>query len=349
MIKMSERLTYKSAGVNIQAAEEALAEIKRLAESTYTAQVLEGIGAFGSFFSLDLEGIEEPVLVSSVDGVGTKLKLAFALGRHDTVGGDLVNHCVNDILVHGARPLYFLDYFATDKLEPTVLREVVSGLSRGLKEVGCALVGGETAELPEFYSPGEYDLAGFIVGMVSKEKIINGQGIKPGDKILGLGSSGLHTNGFSLARKALLEIGGFKLSDRIPELDTTLGEELLKVHRCYFKLIYPLLDKIEIKGMAHITGGGIEGNLVRILPDNCAAEIDSSSWEVPPIFDVIQKAGKVERKEMFKTFNMGIGMILVVSSKNASKLRKDLTRAGERVFSIGEIVAGEKKVELRLS
>jgi len=326
-----------------------LAEIKRLAKSTYTPQVLKGIGAFGSFFSLDLEGIEEPVLVSSVDGVGTKLKLAFALGRHDTVGEDLVNHCVNDILVHGARPLYFLDYFATDKLEPTVLREVVSGLSRGLKEVGCALVGGETAELPEFYSPGEYDLAGFIVGMVSKEKIINGQGIKPGDRILGLGSSGLHTNGFSLARKALLEIGGYKLSDRIPELDTTLGEELLKVHRCYFRSIYPLLDKVEIKGMAHITGGGIEGNLVRILPENCAAEIDSSSWEVPPIFDVIQKAGKVERKEMFKTFNMGIGMILVVSNTNASKLTKALTEAGEKVFSIGEIFAGKRKVELRLS
>jgi len=342
-------LTYKSAGVNIEAAEEALAEIKRLAKSTYTPQVLKGIGAFGSFFSLDLEGIEEPVLVSSVDGVGTKLKLAFALGRHDTVGEDLVNHCVNDILVHGARPLYFLDYFATDKLEPTVLKEVVSGLSRGLKEVGCALAGGETAEMPGFYSPGEYDLAGFIVGVVSKEKIINGQSIKPGDKILGLGSSGLHTNGFSLARKALLEIGGFKLSDWIPELDTTLGEELLKVHRCYFKPIYPLLDKIEIKGMAHITGGGIEGNLVRILPENCAAEIDSSSWELPPIFDVIAKAGKVERKEMFKTFNMGIGMILVVSNTNASKLTKAFTKAGEKVFSIGEIVAGEKKVELKLS
>jgi len=326
-----------------------LAEIKRLAKSTYTPQVLKGIGAFGSFFSLDLEGIEEPVLVSSVDGVGTKLKLAFALGRHDTVGEDLVNHCVNDILVHGARPLYFLDYFATDKLEPTVLREVVSGLSRGLKEVGCALVGGETAELPEFYSPGEYDLAGFIVGMISKEKIINGQGIKPGDKILGLGSSGLHTNGFSLARKALLEIGGYKLSDRIPELDTTLGEELLKVHRCYFRSIYPLLDKVEIKGMAHITGGGIEGNLVRILPENCAAEIDSSSWEVPPIFDVIQKAGKVERKEMFKTFNMGIGMILVASGEDVHNLEKALARAGERVFSIGEIFAGKRKVELRLS
>ena len=326
-----------------------MAEIKRLAKSTYTPQVLKGIGAFGSFFSLDLEGIEEPVLLSSVDGVGTKLKLAFALGRHDTVGEDLVNHCVNDILVHGARPLYFLDYFATDKLEPTVLREVVSGLSRGLKEVGCALVGGETAELPEFYSPGEYDLAGFIVGMVSKEKIINGQGIKPGDKILGLGSSGLHTNGFSLARKALLEIGGYKLSDRIPELDTTLGEELLKVHRCYFRSIYPLLDKVEIKGMAHITGGGIEGNLVRILPENCAAEIDSSSWEVPPIFDVIQKAGKVERKEMFKTFNMGIGMILVASGEDVHNLEKALARAGERVFSIGEIFAGKRKVELRLS
>lgn len=326
-----------------------MAEIKRLAKSTYTPQVLKGIGAFGSFFSLDLEGIEEAVLVSSVDGVGTKLKLAFALGRHDTVGEDLVNHCVNDILVHGARPLYFLDYFATDKLEPTVLREVVSGLTRGLKEVGCALIGGETAEMPGFYSPGEYDLAGFIVGVVSKEKIINGQSMKPGDEILGLGSSGLHTNGFSLARKALLEIGGFKLSDRIPELDTTLGEELLKVHRCYFRSIYPLLDKVEIKGMAHITGGGIEGNLVRILPKDCVAEIDTSAWEVHPIFNLIQKTGNVETDEMFRAFNMGIGMILVVSSKNASKLTKALTEAGEKVFSIGEIVAGEKKVELKLS
>ena len=346
---MSKPLTYKRAGVDIEAAEGALAEIKRLAKSTYTPQVLKGIGAFGSFFSLDLEGIEEPVLVSSVDGVGTKLKLAFRLGRHDTVGEDLVNHCVNDILVHGARPLYFLDYFATDKLEPTVLREVVSGLSRGLKEVGCALAGGETAEMPGFYSPGEYDLAGFIVGVVSKEKIINGQGIEPGDKILGLGSSGLHTNGFSLARKTLLEIGGFKLSDRIPESDTTLGEELLKVHRCYFKSIYPLLHKIEIKGMAHITGGGIEGNLVRILPKDCVAEIDTSAWEVHPIFNLIQKTGNVETDEMFRTFNMGIGMILVVSSKSASKLTKALTEAGEKVFSIGEIVAGQRKVELRLS
>jgi len=326
-----------------------LAEIKRLAKSTYTPQVLKDIGAFDSFFSLDLEGIEEPVLVSSVDGVGTKLKLAFALGRHDTVGEDLVNHCVNDILVHGARPLYFLDYFATDKLEPTVLREVGSGLSRGLKEVGCALIGGETAEMPGFYSPGEYDLAGFIVGIVSKEKIINGQSIKPGDRILGLGSSGLHTNGFSLARKALLEIGGFKLSDRMPELDTTLGEELLKVHRCYFRSIYPLLDRVKVKGMAHITGGGIEGNLVRILPENCVAEIDSSSWEVPPIFDVIQKVGKVGRKEMFKTFNMGIGMILVASGEDLHDLEGALTKAGEEVFSIGEIVAGQRKVELSLS
>jgi len=346
---MTKRLTYKRAGVDIEKAEEALAEIKRLAKSTYTPQVLKGIGVFGSFFSLDLEGIKEPVLVSSVDGVGTKLKLAFAVGRHDTVGGDLVNHCVNDILVHGARPLYFLDYFAADSLEPAVLVEIASGLSQSLKEVGCALVGGETAELPGLYSPGEYDLAGFIVGIVSKDKIINGANIEAGDQVIGLASSGLHTNGFSLARKALLELGGYKLSDRTPELDCTLGEELLKVHRCYLKSIYPLLDSVEVKGMAHITGGGIQGNLVRILPENCVAEIDASSWKVPPIFSLIQKAGKVERKEMFRTFNMGIGMILVVSNSNAPRLTKALTKAGEQVFSIGEIVVGERKVELRFS
>jgi len=298
---------------------------------------------------LDLEGIKEPVLVSSVDGVGTKLKLAFAVGRHDTVGEDLVNHCVNDILVHGGKPLFFLDYFGTGKLEPRVLTEIVSGLSRGLGEVGCALVGGETAELPGLYSPGEYDLAGFIVGIVSKDKIINGANMGAGDQIVGLAASGLHTNGFSLARKALLENEGYKLSDRIQELDCTLGEELLKVHRCYFKSIYPLLDSVELKGMAHITGGGIQGNLVRVLPENCVAEIDASSWEVPPIFSLIQKAGNVETEEMFRTFNMGIGMILVASKTNADKLTKALTEAGEQVFSIGEIVLGDRKVELRPS
>jgi phosphoribosylformylglycinamidine cyclo-ligase len=345
---MSKRLTYKRAGVDIEAAEDSLVEIKRLAKSTFGPQVLKGIGAFCSFYAPDLEGIEEPVLVSSVDSVGTKLKIAFALDRHDTVGEDLVNHCVNDILVHGAKPLFFLDYFATSKLEPEVLTQVVSGLSRGLKAVGCALVGGETAELPDFYSPREYDLAGFIVGVVSRKRIINGEGIKPGDRILGLASSGLHTNGFSLARKALLEVGGLRLSDHIPELTATLGEELLKVHRCYSKSVYPLLEKIKVKGMAHITGGGMEGNLDRILPDNCDAEIDTSAWEVPPIFTLIQRTGNVETGEMFRTFNMGIGLIAVVSDTDAPKLASALTKAGEKVCSLGKIVPGKGKVNLKL-
>lgn len=345
---MSKRLTYKRAGVDIEAAEDSLVEIKRLAKSTFGPQVLKGIGSFCSFYAPDLEGTEEPVLVSSVDSVGTKLKIAFALDRHDTVGEDLVNHCVNDILVHGAKPLFFLDYFATSKLEPEVLTQVVSGLSRGLKAVGCALVGGETAELPDFYNPGEYDLAGFIVGVVSKERIINGEDIKPGDRILGLASSGLHTNGFSLARKALLEVGGYDLSRQIPELGCSLGDELLRIHRCYHNSIYPLLGTLEIKGMAHITGGGMEGNLDRILPDNCDAEIDTSAWEVPAIFSLIQRAGNVETGEMFMTFNMGIGLLAVASEPDAPKLASALSKAGEKVYSLGEIVPGKGKVNLKL-
>jgi phosphoribosylformylglycinamidine cyclo-ligase len=343
---MKKKMDYKSSGVDIGAADRAKERIKSLAKSTFTPQVLKGIGGFGGFFSLKKGEYKNPVLLSSVDSVGTKLKVAFLMGKHDTVGEDIVNHCVNDILVHGAKALFFLDYIGTGKLSPDVVEQIVKGLARACRKAGCSLVGGETAELPGFYRKGEYDLVGFVLGAVERKDIIDGSKIIPGDQLIGLKSNGLHTNGYSLARKVIFEKGGFKVNDYIRELKTTVGKELLKPHKCYAPSIFKLLKKTRIKGMAHITGGGIEGNLVRILPKNCDAKVFVSSWKMPPVFSFIQDVGNIENREMYKVFNMGIGMILVVSKKEVAKILRHTSHLKERAFHIGEISSGKGRVKL---
>ncbi len=337
-------MRYRDAGVDIDAARLAKARIKRLARRTFSDRVLKEVGAFGGFFSL--RGLpKDSVLVASVDGVGTKLKVAFALNRHASVAADLVNHCVNDIAVHGARPLFFLDYLATGKLRPTVVMEVVRGLAQACRRAGCALIGGETAEMPGFYPPGEYDLAGCIVGYVRRGRIIDGSGIRPGDVILGLPSLGLHTNGYSLACRVLLEQEGLGLGERVPGLGRTLGEELLAPHRCYAPVLEPLLSKRWLKGIAHITGGGITDNLPRILPPGCRAEIRPGSWPVLPVFHLIARLGRVPEDEMYRTFNMGIGLLLVVKEKNLGRVSAGLKKKRERFWVVGRIVRGRPGVE----
>jgi len=337
-------MRYRDAGVDIEVAGRAKARIKQLARRTFNARVLGDLGAFGGFFSL--QGLpKEAVLVSSVDGVGTKLKIAFALDRHRTVGADIVNHSVNDIAAHGARPLFFLDYLAADKLNPRIVEEIVGGVAGACRELGCALLGGETAEMPGFYLPGEYDLAGCIVGWVRRREIVNGRGICPGDVIVGLPSWGLHTNGYSLARRVLLDREGLKLSQRIPELSRTLGEELLAPHRCYWPVVRPLLERKWMKGLVHITGGGITENTPRILPRGCRALIRLGSWPVPPIFDLIARCGCVPQDEMLRTFNMGIGMLLIVSLDDLRGLMAWLEKHREKFWMLGRIVRGQPRVE----
>ncbi len=328
--------TYKDAGVDIEAGEKLVRRIKRDVRSTFTRNVLTDIGAFGAFYRADFRGIRRPVLVSSVDGVGTKLKIAFAMNKHDTVGRDLVNHCVNDILVCGASPLYFLDYFATGKLAPSIAAEVISGFVRGCKENGCSLVGGETAEMPGFYSEGEYDIAGTIVGVVDERRIVDGKNVKRGDVLIALPSTGLHTNGYSLARAVLLE--RFRLDQYLNELQATLGETLLTVHRSYLKTVHPLLSTSRIHGMSHVTGGGIEGNTMRVIPKGLRLSIDWSAWERPAIFRIIQETGNVPEEDMRRTFNLGVGLILIVPPADADRVLKVLKRKRERAFVIGEVV-----------
>ncbi|RME20066.1 MAG: phosphoribosylformylglycinamidine cyclo-ligase [Candidatus Zixiibacteriota bacterium] len=340
------KLTYAAAGVDITAGEEAVDRIKQLAARTFSRHVLAGIGSFGGFFRLDTTGMTSPVLVSSTDSVGTKVKMAFMTDRHDTVGEDLVNHCVNDILVHGARALYFLDYIGIHKVTPEVVTGLVTGVSRACEANGVALLGGETAEMPDLYAPGEYDLAGFIVGIVDEPKIINGSTIKAGDVCIGLASSGLHTNGYTLARKIAFDIAGLKPGDMVEALGETIDGALMRVHRCYAGLIHPLLSKYTVHGMAHITGGGIPGNLKRIMPDGLSAVIHKGSWPVPAIFDFLGTKGKIDADELYRAFNMGIGYILVVPSDEAEQITKDLTAAGETPFRIGEVVTGTAKVVL---
>ncbi len=284
--------------------------------------------------------------MSSADGVGTKLKVAFMTGRHDTVGGDLVNHCVNDILVQGAEPLFFLDYLATGKLSPAVAEQVVAGIARACRENGCALIGGETAEMPGFYADGEYDIAGFIVGVVERAKVVDGRGVVPGDVLIGLPSAGLHTNGYSLARRVFFEIAGWTARHATSRSSgSTVGDALLAPHRSYLKLVQPLLARDQIKGMAHITGGGITENLPRVLPEGCAAEIDLQSWHVPPLFDVLQVRGGISTDEMFRAFNMGVGLVLVCAARDAQRVVNMLSQAGERnAFRLGFVVAGDRSV-----
>lgn len=338
---MSQSISYADAGVSIDNANKAVAKIREYARATFNERTLTEIGSFGGMFSGAFPGIAEPILVASADGVGTKLKLAFETGIHNTVGADLVNHCVNDILVQGARPLFFLDYFATGKLEPEVTASVVEGMARACKENGCVLLGGETAEMPDFYPPGEYDLAGFIVGVVDKSKVIDGKSIEPGDVVLGIPSNGLQTNGYSLARKLFFEVGGYTADTHLEELGSTVGEALLATHQSFLPQIGPLLDGGLIKGLAHITGGGFLENIPRILPEGVSVEINRGAWDELPIFGLMQKLGNVSDREMFRTFNMGIGMIVVCSPSSADSLsEKTKGRA------IGRIMAGENTVSI---
>jgi phosphoribosylformylglycinamidine cyclo-ligase len=336
---------YKIAGVDIDAGNETVRRIKRLARSTFTPGVLSEIGSFGGLFALDQERAANPVLVSSADGVGTKLKIAFMTGRHDTVGADLVNHCVNDILVQGARPLFFLDYLATGRLSPDVAEQIVAGMARACRDNGCALLGGETAEMPGFYADGEYDLAGFIVGLVDRDAVIDGRAIAPGDVLIGLPSSGLHTNGYSLARRVLFETCGWRADTIVPELGASLGEVLLRTHRSYLEPVRPLLDARLVKGMAHITGGGITENLPRTLPAGCAAEVDRRAWTVPPIFQLLAQRGAIPPDEMFRAFNMGVGLIVVCGPPDVDAALRSLAGGGEpEAFRLGTVVAGDRSV-----
>lgn len=327
--------TYKDAGVDIEKAELLIEKIKPTIRKTFNERVLTDIGLFGAFYDAKFDEFKHPVLVSSTDGVGTKLKIAFLTNKHDTVGQDLVNHCVNDILVCGAKPLFFLDYFATGKLQIDVAEQVIFGLAKACEENNCALVGGETAEMPNFYQDGEYDLAGTIIGIVEKEKIIKGDKVRKGDILIALPSTGLHTNGYSLARAVLLK--QFRIDEFIPELNTTLGEELLKIHRSYLKPVSQLLDKFEIHAMAHITGGGIIGNTKRVIPEKLKIKIDWKSWERPPIFKLIQKLGNVPEEDMRQTFNLGVGLVLIVDKNDADKIINELKSINENPFTIGEI------------
>jgi phosphoribosylformylglycinamidine cyclo-ligase len=334
-------MDYKSSGVDIDAGNETVRRIKAIAKSTFTPGVLSDIGSFGGLFKLDTSAWQEPVLVSSADGVGTKLKVAFMANRHTTIGVDLVNHCVNDILVQGAVPLFFLDYLATGKLSPDVAEQIVQGLARGCSDNSCALIGGETAEMPGFYAAGEYDLAGFIVGAVDRARIIDGRGIMPGDVLIGLPSNGLHTNGYSLARKVAFEVMKLKVDSHVPDLGETIGEALLRTHRSYLPVIRPLLGPGLIKGMAHITGGGVTDNLPRILPPGTAARVNRTSWRVPAIFRWIGESGRVPEYDLRRALNMGIGMILVVAAKDVDAVRQGLLNAGEaNSVVIGDIVKG---------
>ncbi len=331
-------VTYREAGVDIDAGEETVRRIKPLVRKTFTPGVLRDIGAFGAFFSLDLKAYKHPVLVSSVDGVGTKLKVAFQMDRHDTVGQDLVNHCVNDIAVCGARPLFFLDYFSTGKLNPDVAEQVVEGFSLACQENGCALIGGETAEMPDLYVRGEYDLAGTIVGIVEKDRILDGSRVVAGDALIGVPSTGLHTNGYSLARKVLL--GRYNIDEQITGLEgESVGEALLRVHRSYLKTIGVLLEADCANALVHVTGGGLPGNTARVIPEPLRFEVDYDSWQRPAIFRIIQEEGEVPEEDMRRTFNLGIGLVLVAPRERAGEAIDLLVAAGEHPVQIGRVLA----------
>jgi phosphoribosylformylglycinamidine cyclo-ligase len=328
------KMDYRAAGVDIDAGNEAVRRIKTLARSTYTPGVLSGVGSFGGLFALD-PSIESPVLVASADGVGTKLKIAFMTGVHRTIGADLVNHCVNDILVQGARPLFFLDYLATARLAPDVAEQIVDGMAEACRSNGCALLGGETAEMPGFYAAGEYDVAGFIVGVVSRTKIIDGRSIVAGDVLVALPSTGLHTNGYSLARRIVFDELRLTTESVVKELGETVGQALLRTHRSYLPVIEPVLDRVWIKGMAHITGGGITENLPRILPEGRGFSLDRGSWAIPPLFAWLQRAGQLDDAEMFRAFNMGVGLIAVCAPEHVASLR---TALGPESWILGQVV-----------
>jgi phosphoribosylformylglycinamidine cyclo-ligase len=343
---MQKPISYSDAGVDIDAATRATDRIKELARRTFNQRTLSEIGSFGGMFDGAFPDLKQPVLVASADGVGTKLKIAFATGVHNTVGRDLVNHCVNDILVQGARPLFFLDYVATGKLSPEVVASVVEGVTNGCRENGCVLLGGETAEMPGFYGDGEYDIAGFIVGVVDSEKIIDGKTIAPADVLLALPSAGLHTNGYSLARKLFFEVAGYEPQTQIAEIGMTAGEALLLPHLSYLRPLDGLLDRGVIKGLAHITGGGLTDNIPRILPEGAAVRIKKDSWPIPPLFELLRRLGNVSDEEMYRTFNMGVGMVIVCAPENAETIESHLRERGEACYTIGEVVTGNREVNI---
>ncbi|WP_342438279.1 phosphoribosylformylglycinamidine cyclo-ligase [Paenibacillus sp. FSL L8-0436] len=339
---MSE--AYKNAGVDIAAGNEAVERMKKHVKRTYRPEVMTELGGFGALFGLNKDKYEEPVLVSGTDGVGTKLKIAFAADRHDTIGIDAVAMCVNDIVVQGAEPLFFLDYLACDKVVPEKIEAIVAGIAEGCHQAGCALIGGETAEMPGMYSAGEYDIAGFTVGVADKAKLVTGANIAPGDTVIGLASSGVHSNGFSLVRKLLLEKDGYALNDVVPELGVPLVDVLLAPTKIYVKPLLALLEQLPVKGMAHITGGGFIENIPRVLPDHVNVEINYGSWPILPIFGLLQSKGNVSNRDMFTTFNMGVGLVLVVSAEDGEKALELLKAGGEEAYLIGTVTEGERKV-----
>ena len=345
---MKKKLTYADAGVDIEKADSLVETIKKIAKKTRRTGVMGEIGGFGGLFSLNTANMKNPVLVSSTDGVGTKLKIAFLMNRHDTVGIDLVAMCVNDIAVQGARPLFFLDYRATGKLKTGTITDIIKGVGKGCIQADCALIGGETAEMPGFYRENEYDLAGFAVGIVDNNKIVDGSEIRPGQQIIGIASSGLHSNGYSLVRKICFEVLGLKVDSHVPELGKTLGEELITPTRIYSETIQSLVRDLPIQGLAHITGGGIMDNIVRIIPQACGIAIKKGSWDIPPIFPFLQEAGNVDEKEMMRTFNNGIGLVAVVPEENVQEVLNRLTGSGERAWAIGQVTKTRKNARSRV-
>lgn len=340
---MSE--AYKQAGVDIAAGNETVERMKKHVQKTFRPEVLTGLGGFGGLFSLNKDKYEEPVLVSGTDGVGTKLKLAFALDKHDTIGIDAVAMCVNDVVVTGAEPLFFLDYLACGKLVPEKIEAIVSGVAEGCRQAGCALIGGETAEMPGMYQDGEYDIAGFTVGIVDRPKAIDGSKIQPGDAVIGLGSSGVHSNGYSLVRRLLIETKGYGYADKLPELEgKTLGDVLIEPTRIYVKSVLKLLESVQVKGMAHITGGGFIENIPRVLPEGVNVDIELGSWPIQPIFKLMQKDGAISNRDMFTTFNMGVGMVLVVPAEQAEQAVALAKEQGEQAYVIGKVTSGSRIV-----
>ena len=338
---MDEKLTYKASGVDVEAGYEAVKLMKEHTKRTMIPGVLGELGSFGGFFEIAKENYKNPILVSGTDGVGTKLQIAFMTGKHDTIGIDCVAMCVNDVACHGAKPLFFLDYIGTGRLEPNVAGDIVKGVCDGCVEAGCALIGGETAEMPGFYKEGEYDLAGFTVGIVDKDNVINGSRVSEGNVLIGIASSGIHSNGYSLVRKLFFDINNFDISTKFDELDCTLGEELLKPTRIYVKTVQALLEKHKINGIAHITGGGFIENIPRTIPSGLKAEISLGSWEVPSVFKLMQKLGNIDEMEMYNTFNMGIGLVLAVKNEDAEGILDTLRNLGEKAYIIGSVGKGE--------
>lgn len=342
---MDEKLTYKASGVDVEAGYEAVKLMKEHTKRTMIPGVLGELGSFGGFFEIAKDSYKNPILVSGTDGVGTKLQIAFMTGKHDTIGIDCVAMCVNDVACHGAKPLFFLDYIGTGKLEPKVAADIVKGVCDGCVEAGCALIGGETAEMPGFYKDGEYDLAGFAVGIVDKDNVINGSGVKAGDTLIGIASSGIHSNGFSLVRKLFFGVNNFDINTRFDDLKCTLGEELLKPTKIYVKTVQALITKHQINGIAHITGGGFIENIPRTIPTGLKAVVVHGSWDIHPIFKLMQKLGNIEEKEMFNTFNMGIGLVLAVDNEAAEGILQTLNKLGEKAYIIGSVAKGEGGIE----